>query len=327
MIASSADNIRFNGTGRAYMADVGGSSLEDLGELDGLSFSMSASTDKLKSTRNAARATILEVAKETEASLKWGMREMTEENLKMALLGSAINTDDQSASYVEQVAKTLVDDKYIDLGHLNVFLTKLSHGAISGGGLFTIGEKVTGGTSAATGKVGFSASGYMELYDVSGTFVSGETLTGGTSAKTATCSGVETLEDVIVTDADQSTRYAQGTDYSIDPDYGYIRELSATSTITSHAVDVSYDYEAVTRKYFHGMAASSLTKKLIFVADKDDQGPRQRWTFHKVQINLNGDFPLIGDGAQVLSVTGTVLADTTQSSGQEYYKLEIMPEE
>jgi hypothetical protein len=327
MIASSADNIRYNGTGRAYAAEVAGTSLEDLGELDGLSYTGSSSSDKLKSTRNAARATILEATKENEGSLKFGMREMTEENMKMALLGSAINTANQAASFVAQVAKTLVDDKYIDLGHLNVFLTKLSHGAISGGGLFTIAEPVTGSISAATGKVGFSASGNMELYDVFGTFVSGDILTGGTSAKTATCSGVEVLEDVIVTDGTQTTRYANGVDYSIDPDYGYLRELSATSTITDHAVDVSYDYEAVDIKYFYGMAASSLTKKFIFVADKDDQGPRQRWTFHKVQINLNGDFPLIGDGPQVLSVTATVLADTTQPSGQEYYKVEIMPEE
>jgi hypothetical protein len=323
-IASSADNIRYNGTGRIYAADVAGSSLEDLGELDKLNFSCKVTTESLKSTRNAARATILEVEKEREATISFGLREVTEENLKMALLGSAINALNQSASYVAQTAKTLVDDKYIDLGHLNVFLTKLSHGAISGGGLFTIAETVTGGTSSATGKVGFSASGYCEVYAVSGTFAAGEVITGGTSSKTATLSGVETLEDVIVTNADQSVRYAQGTDYSLDPDYGYIRELSATSTITSHAVEVSYDYEAVTKNYIWGMSAGSVQKKLIFVADKDDLGPRQRWTFHKVQLNLNGDFPLIGEGAQTLQVTGTVLADTTQSSGQEYYKLEMM---
>ncbi len=323
-IASSADNIRYNGTGRSYTAEVAGTEFEDLGELDKLNFSCKVTTESLKSTRNAARATILEVEKEREATLAFGLREVTNENLKMALLGSAINALNQSASYVAQTAKTLVDDKYIDLGHLNVFLTKLSHGSISGGGAFTIAETVTGGTSSATGKVGFSAAGYCELYNVSGTFVAGEVITGGTSAKTATLSGVETLEDVIVTNGDQSTRYAQGTDYSLDPDYGYIRELSATSTIVSHAVEVSYDYEAVTKNYIWGMSASSVQKKLVFVSDKDDLGPRQRWTFHKVQLNLNGDFPLIGEGAQTLQVTGTVLADTTQASGQEYYKLEMM---
>ncbi|MDY0187796.1 MAG: hypothetical protein RBR16_07735 [Syntrophus sp. (in: bacteria)] len=322
MIASSADNIRYNGTGRCYVAEVAGTSFEDLGEMETLNFGVAVSTEKMKSTRNAARATILEVESERDGTLTFGLRELTEENLKMALLGGSINTDNQLAGYVEQAEKTLVDDKYIDLGYLNVFLTKLSHGAVTNGP-FVIGETVTG-KGGATGEVGYIGASYLELYNVVGSFVSGEEVTGAGGAS-ATLSGVEKLEDVIVTNADQTIRYVQGTDYSLDPDYGYIRELSATSTIVANAVDVSYDYEAVSRKYFHAMAASSVQKKFVFVTDKDDQGPRKRYTFHKVQINLNGDFPLIGEGAQILQCTATVLADTTQASGQEYYKLEIMP--
>ena len=34
--------------------------------------------------------------------------------------------------------------------------------------------------------------------------------------------------------------------------------------------------------------------------------------------------PGVDQGAQILQVTGSVLADTTQASGQEYYKLEVM---
>ncbi|NMC73256.1 MAG: hypothetical protein GYA56_02675, partial [Geobacteraceae bacterium] len=67
-LASNVDNIRYNGTGRAYVADVG--SLHpgiDLGELENLAFNCKVSTEKLKSTRNAARATILEVETEREA--------------------------------------------------------------------------------------------------------------------------------------------------------------------------------------------------------------------------------------------------------------------
>ena len=107
-----------------------------------------------------------------------------------------------------------------------------------------------------------------------------------------------------------------------DPDYGYIRQLSAGTTADTDVV--SYDYEAVDKEYLWSMSTSSVEKKFIFVSDKDDQGPRQRWTFHKVKINLNGDFPLIGDGAAILGVTGTVLADTTQPAGQEYFKTEII---
>ena len=324
-LATSTDNIRYNGTGRAYVATVASTDPgTDLGELESLTFNVTVSTEKLKSTRNAARATLLEVETEREATLTFGLREQSQLNLQMALLGGDINTLNQTASYVAQTAKTLVDDSYIDLGHLDVFLTKLSHSAPSGGGVFTITETLTGGTSSATGKVGYAASGYSELYDVSGTFVAGETVTGGTSSKTATLSGVETLEDVIVTNGDQSTRYTQGTDYSIDPDYGYIRELSATSTIVSHAVEVSYDYPAVDKQYIWANSESSVQKKLTFVTDPGDQGPRQRWTFHKVQINLSGDMSLIGEQQSVIECQGSVLADTTQASGQEYYKVEMM---
>jgi hypothetical protein len=320
MLASSPNNIRFNGTGRAYVGEVAGTSFNDLGELETLSYQASTSSTKLKSTRNAARATILEVPNETEASLSFGMREMTEENLKMALLGSAINTDNQSASHVYQTTKTWAADLYLDLGYLNVFSTKVSHGTVTSGP-FAVGDTVTGGTSSATGKVAYVGSGFIELVNVSGTLVAGETISS--SAKSATVNGVETLEDVVITDSAGTTRRVQGTAYTLDPDYGYIRKLSTGSLADTDKV--SFDYEAVTRKYIYGLSAGSVTKKLIFVADKDDQGPRQRWTFHKVQINLNGDFPLIGEGAQILQATGTVLADTTQPSGQEYYKLEIMP--
>lgn len=324
-LATSTDNIRYNGTGRAFVATVASTHPgTDLGELESLTFNVTVSTEKLKSTRNAARATLLEVETEREATITFGLREQSQLNLQMALLGGDINTLNQSASYVAQTAKTLVDDSYIDLGHLDVFSTKLTHGSISGGGAFTIAETVTGGTSSATGKVGYSAAGFCEVYNCAGTFVAGEVITGGTSAKTATLSGVETLEDAIVTNADQTVRYAQGTDYSIDPDYGYIRELSATSTIASHAVEVSYDYPAVSKEYIWANSASSVQKKFVFVTDPSDQGPRQRWTFHKVQINLSGDMSLIGEQQSVLECQGSVLADTTQPSGQEYYRVEMM---
>ncbi|NMC73212.1 MAG: hypothetical protein GYA56_02450, partial [Geobacteraceae bacterium] len=137
-----------------------------------------------------------------------------------------------------------------------------------------------------------------------------------------TISGVETIEDVCITSSDGATLRGNGTDYSVDPDYGYVRKLSGGGLLD--ADKVSFDYAAVDRKYIWGLSAGSVTKKFTFVSDKDDQGPRQRWTFHKVQINLNGDINLIAEKNAVLSITGSVLADTTQPSGQEYYKVEMM---
>jgi len=61
-LASDTGNIRYNGTGRAYAGTVGGSNPGvDLGELENFTMSVKVTTEKVKSTRNAARATILEV--------------------------------------------------------------------------------------------------------------------------------------------------------------------------------------------------------------------------------------------------------------------------
>lgn len=317
-LASNTGNIRYNGTGRAYVGAVGGSSMAEIGEMEGMNFSMKISTEKLKSTRNAARATIIEVETEREAEISFGMREMSEENIKMALMGSAINTLNQSASYVDAVTKTWVNDEYIDLGHLDVYRTRIS-GTITGA--ITVGATVTGATSSASGKVAYVGSGYLLLVHVTGTPQAGEQVRVDVS-NYITATGIETQEDVVLTDSTGATLRVQGTDYSLDPDYGLMRKLSTGAVAALD--ELSYDYPAVNRKYVNAMSAGSVEKKLVFVADKDDIGPRQRWTFHKVKIALNGDFPLIGEGAQTLQVTGSVLADTTQPSGQEYFTVEMM---
>ena len=322
-LTTDADNIRYNGTGRVYVGDVGGSSFMDLGELDGFSFNVSVSKDQLKTTRSADRATILEAESEREASLSFGLQEQTEQNLKMALLGGSISSDDQGAGTVEDNSTALVSDEYVDLGKIDVFVTKLT-GTITG--TIECGETVTGATSGATGKIAWTESGLAELISVSGTFQTGEKAEVDGS-NYITISGIEEAKDVVVCDAavgsgTPTTRYDLGTDYSLDPHYGYLRMLSSGS-ISSPAY-VSFDYEAVTKNYFHAMSASSVQKKVIMVTDKDDNGLRQRITFHKVNINMNGDWSMIGDGPATIPLEGTVVKDTSQAFGQEYFKLEIM---
>jgi len=332
LLASDPSNtIRHNGTGRAYSAAVAGTSFDELGEVSGVNFGVAVTSDKIKTSRDASRADILEVETGREATLTFGLREQTEENLKALLLGSSITADNQSASYAYQSAPTFVDDKYIDLDKLNVYSTKIT-GTITG--TIAVGDTVRGATSGATGKVAFVDATYIEVVNVSGTFQASEEVyvyndTGTTTTTTIDPStdmivptAVATQEDAVVTDVSGATRRVQGTDYDLDPDYGMLRKLSAGDMADTDVV--SYDYEAVTRNYIHGMAASSVQKKIVVVTDKDDQGPRFRYTFHKVQINLNGEFPLIGEGEAVLQVSGTVLKDTTQASGQEYFKTEVM---
>jgi len=319
MLGSNVNNIRFNGSGRVYMGAVAGSSMYEIGELESLTFGMSVSTEKLASNRNASRATILEVESEREANINLGLRELSEQNLQVAFLGGTINADNQSASYADQVVPTYVDDQYVDLGHLNVFVTKIT-GAITG--TIAAGDTLTGDTSGATMKIAYKAAGYVICVNLSGTITSGEQLEETEDTNYIVATSVETLEDVCITSVAEDELRVQGDDYSLDPDYGYLRK-EADGDIEATDV-VSYDYEAVSRKYIHGMASGSVEKKIVIVTDKDDTGPRQRYTFHKVKLIMNGDMPLIGDGVAAPTLQGSVLSDSTQSSGQEYFKCEMM---
>lgn len=318
-LSSSADNIRYNGTGRCYMADTDSNAWEDVGELESINFNMSVSTEKIKSTRTAAKATLLERETEREATLSIGLREHTTHNLALALLGSDWSDANQIAGGVDLADLTFVADKHMELGKYDVFLNKISHGAVTGGP-FQVGETVTIG--AVTAKVVWVGSGFVEVINPSAAVPSSGTMSGGTSSASASVTGVETLADVcVVDDTTPTVRYVQGTDYTLDADYGMIRILSEGSITTAA---VAYSYGAITRKYNWMLSGGSVTKKVKFVADGDDQGPREILTFHKVQIQMDGDMMLLGDGESVLNLNCTVLADTSQSSGQEYFKMEVI---
>lgn len=323
MLASNSDNIRFNGTGRMYVADVGAAGVGmEIGEIDGLSDNYSTSEDKIKSNRTAARATLKTVKNETEVSLSFGMREQSMENLELAYSADPANDTSQLASFLDAVTVTMTAKEYSDLGKVDCFIHKLGHGSVTGGP-FVVGETVTGGTSSATGQVAWVGADYVELVDVSGTFSSGETISGGTSSASATLSSVENLEDYVVCDAATPTvRYELGTDYRVDADYGYLMKLPDGSI--GATAYVSCDHAAATLQTIHAMSAGDVEKKVTFVTDAGDLGPRTRYTYHKVKMTLNGDNQKIGDGESVLPMTGTVMADTTKPTGQEYVKIEVI---
>jgi len=231
-------------------------------------------------------------------------------------MGSTPASDNQAASYLNQVVPSWASDKYVDLGKQDVNSTKLT-GTITG--TMTVGSTVTGATSTATAKIAYIGSSYIEVVNVSGTFQPGEQVYQTSGSIYITTTGVAKNEDVVVTDSTGATRRVQGTDYSLDPDAGMIRKLSTGSIVATDVV--SADYPALTRNVVYGQSSSTFQKKLFFISDKDDNGVRTMWTFWKVNLTLNGSFPLIGDGVAALGITATVLKDTTQASGQEYYKV------
>lgn len=320
ILSSSPENIRYNGTGRAYAQEIGQSGWEDLGEIESFTFNASVETETLKSTRNASRATILEVESGREATLQFELREETPFNLAMAELGGDWNDDNQLVGYTALTEKTPVPDKYVELGHYDVHLHKISHGTVTGGP-FDVGETVTIGAVTAT--VVWAGTGFVEVVNASAALPSSGTMTGGTSSATASVTGSAKLEDVcVVNSATPTIRYQQGRDYTLDPDYGMLRVLSE-GTITGSPF-VAYSYPAVARQYNWMFSGGSKTYKIKFVTDGDDRGNRHVITFNKVSPKQDGDKTMIGDGASLISVSGAVLADTSKPSGQEYYKREIM---
>lgn len=323
-LASSGTNIRFNGTGRAYVAAVGSVGVGmEVGEMDGLSDSYSKSEDKIKSNRTAARATIATVNNETEVSLSFGMREQSVENLEMAYSANPANTTSQLAGDLEGIAVTMVDKEYADLGKLDCTIIKIGHGTITGDPL-QIGETISGATSSATGKIAWVGSGYVELIAVSGTFSSGEKVTGSVSSGSAHVSSVEKLADMVVCDAktNPTKRYELEKDYRVDADYGYLMPLPGGGI--GDTAYVSCDHEAAEIKEIHALSAGDVEKKLTFVSDAGDNGPRMRFTYWRVKLSLNGDNQKIGDGESVLSMNGTVMADTSKPTDQQYVKVEII---
>ena len=90
--------------------------------------------------------------------------------------------------------------------------------SVSASGSFSVGETITGGTSAATAIITSKPTSSTVATTIPvGTFSSGETITGGTSAATTTVSAVQDLSDVQSTIDILSTVVTRdGTDFAID---------------------------------------------------------------------------------------------------------------
>jgi len=317
-LTSNPNNIRYNGTGRVYAAEVGGDALMDFGELENFNFNSAVSHEQMRSNRTADRSVILERESERTANLTWGARELTDKIVAMALMGSAISESAQSAGHRLADEPTLEADSYIDLGHVDVSITRVT-GTITG--TIAFDDTLTGADSAATAKVAWTASGLVELVNVDGDIQVGEKLELDTD-NYITASGVSVARDVVVTNdaATPATRYVQGTDYDLDADYGLIRKLSS-GTMGEDAA-VSYNYPPVDMHTFNAMEASSVERKIMFVTDGADGGPRFRVTFWRVNVSLSGDWSLIGDGASTLPFQATVMRDLTRPVGQQFARVE-----
>lgn len=320
-IASNASNIRINGTGRLYIADVGSANIGlEVGEMDGLSDNISiAEGEKIYSNRQAGKLVIGIADGETEGSVTFGMRESSIENLEMAYAADPADVTSQLAGALDAVQKTLVSKQYIDVGKTSCFVTKIGIGTVTGGP-FVAGESVTQG--AVTADIAWVGAGFLELINVSGTFLSGVNVVSGLVS--APVSTIETTVDMVVTDAAIPTvRYALETDYRVDADYGFIMEMP-DSTIAAHTVFISCDHAALSKQTIYPMSNAGVEKKLTFVTDANDRGPRMKVTYFRAVPKISGDSQKIGSGEQVLPMVCTLMADTSRPVGQQFMSIELM---
>lgn len=317
-LAPSSQNYMY-GKGRLYFTPIGTSGKIDLGNVPKLEMAIELSKAEHFSSRSGIKEKDLELITQMKGNTTFSLEEFSIENINLAFLGDGVQTSVQAAGYVANTSTALIDDRYIGLGKHNVYITKITHSAVTGTA-FAAGETITGGTSAAAGKVGWKTSTYVELYDViaADVFVVGETITGGTGNGTATITAVETVEDIIVGNASPIvTRYVAGTDYNVDSKAGFIRML-ASGAITSPAF-LTYDYETNTLQAVRAMANSSSRGYLEFVGDPD-QGPKMYVQCWDVSLTISGSVGLISDDVASIPMTGEILSSATLHSTEPFFR-------
>lgn len=322
-MGSDPTNIQYGGGMRMYWKDKAAAGWHEVGHFEALGVNPSVTKEDLAGSRTAARGIIKSRVTERKVAITVTPIELSTENLRMALLAEAATQSNQAASYRDLASLTVAADTYVRLGHNDVHIIRIPVGTITGGP-FDIGETVTGGTSSATGKVAWTETGLLELVNVSGTFVAGETLTGGTSTASAAATSVQKVKDIVVVDSGTPTiRYEEGYDYGLMADEGMLRILSDGDIVGNPFVAYSYDAHSGELLYQYS-GGNVINKEVLIVTDKDNEGPRYELYYPSVDWTLNGDWALLTDGASSLPFEGTVLEDSTQSSGQEYGYVKLM---
>jgi len=150
-------------------------------------------------------------------------------------------------------------------------------------------------------------------------FAVGNTITTP-DTDSAVLSGVDLQDNVLLGSTNvPAAIYTNGTQYTID-NMGMLKKIDAAVAATSY---LWYDKPAYARKYFHGLSSGVYQKKMVIVSDPDELGAVHRVTVHKCNIKMSGSYQFAGDGASALAMQAIPVADTTQATGEEYFKHEI----
>jgi len=319
-LAASSNNYEY-GAGKLYFKTSGGTGYLEIGNCPVFEINMEPE-ERIEHWESQTD----EKLKDVDDVLKWSvsanitMEEYSAENIDIAFRGDGVQSlGNQAASYIDDDSTTTVASKYMDLGYTDLSYVKLSHGDITSGP-FTEDEQITGGTSGATGNIpNVVTTTYLEVVNIAvSTFQVGETVTGAGGAS-AVVTAVETINGAIVMDeATGSARLVEGTDYSIDPVGGLIRELTDGS-IAANTCFVSANYAAKTNKSIRALAGSQKNGELLFVGNPR-RGPRWRVSLWNCNINLSGAVPLITEEAGQITLEVAVLSDSSSHPNEPYFR-------
>ncbi len=313
-LAHNPDNYLY-GKGRLYFKKENSGGYLDLGNIPEFTITPEVTSAEHYSSRSGTKKKDLSVVQESKMSSEFKMEEYSSENLNIAFLGGDILESSQAVGNISGTAVTVQKDLFVDLDKMNLSSVKLTHGIVTAGP-FAKGDTITGATSHATGTVGWVGSGFIELYNVSGTFAVETVSSGG---KSAAVSSAEVMEDIIVVDnaSSPTKRYTAGTDYDVDINAGLLR-ASSDGTITTTAY-IFCDYALIEKETIKALTNTSCSGQLLFIGDPDT-GPKWRIDIWTAELTVSSAVGFISDDITPISMKMDILADETNHPSEPFFR-------
>ncbi|MDL2320770.1 hypothetical protein LJC47_00270 [Desulfosarcina sp. OttesenSCG-928-B08] len=313
-LAPNTDNYLY-GQGVVMFKRNGDTGFLHLGNVPDFGITVTVTKEDHYSSMTPTREKDLTRVTEKSATSTIVLEEVSPENINLAFMGDGVATEAQEAGSIDGVTVDVVPNRFVELDKVGLYITRVQHLSVNAGP-FSNGETVTGGT-AASGKVAWAGTGYLELIDVSGSFAPGETLTGSTSsAETVISSATRQPDAVVLGSGATPSRYVQGKDYTIQTDGGLIRALS-TGDITGTCV-VYAQYNDKSLHNINALVNSTVEGELLFIGTTQD-GPKKRVRGWKTMLTITGETKYIGTAISTLPLQAEYLSDTLNHPANPFF--------
>jgi hypothetical protein len=236
--------------GKLLFKMEGQSNFADLGNCTDFKFTVKTTEEKHFSSRSGFNTKDDSAITEQTAAGSFTLDDMMDENLKMFLLASAINSEVQASGSATDQAVTAELDKWIELGKMKlsaVVVTSQTPAAWQTAHEYSLGDFVLAGA-------------YRAECTTAGTSSTPEP-TWGTTVGAVIDDGA-TLKWTI-----RKITYTLNTDYLIDTEVGHLMPLSDGAIAAAQALLVDYSYAAITTKRIDAATAKTLKGHIYMIGD------------------------------------------------------------